>query len=188
MDRRYKHLRVQPSPKLEIFNFIWTGDIFNFQLTGSFRCLVEGRMCSKPSSCITSYENLVRFLPHVGKIRNMRGLVLYDDSIQVVEIVDGDLYVISCSIPFKIDKKMVESLELEKLRDILFMHDLKFVTIELISQAKNELELIKYLLEHLNNLLRMTLLYAPPLPLDVSREITEYEKASFHAEVDFRPI
>lgn len=76
----------------------------------------------------------------------------------------------------------------DELQGIPFMHNLKFVTIELVSQGKNELELIKFLLEHARNLQRLTVLYAPPLPSDVGKEITGYEKASSVAELKFRPI
>ncbi|PON52237.1 FBD domain containing protein [Parasponia andersonii] len=69
-----------------------------------------------------------------------------------------------------------------------FTHNLKFVTIELISQGKNELEMIKYLLKNAEYLQRMTILYAPPLGADVVKEIRGHEKASKAAVVKFHPV
>ncbi|GMN55853.1 hypothetical protein TIFTF001_024969 [Ficus carica] len=212
-------------PKLEIFDFVWTGDIFNFRLTEKFMCVVEGRMCPKPSSRVTAYNNLVHLLHVVDK---PRGLVLYADSIQDLfmrghlpylltdllalhVLLTGSNYNLVPMLEsfFKgtpnlrwlsISRKDTEShstaseeedgriMGHDKLQGIPFMHNLKFVTIELVSRGKNELELIKFLLEHARNLQRLTVLYAPPLPSDVGKEITGYEKVSSVTELKFRPI
>ncbi|KAL5545497.1 hypothetical protein UlMin_005184, partial [Ulmus minor] len=65
-----------------------------------------------------------------------------------------------------------------ELQDLIFIRNLKSVTIELISEGRNELELIKHLLKHATNLQRMTVFYAPSLQSDVIRRISQYEKAS----------
>lgn len=68
------------------------------------------------------------------------------------------------------------------------MQNLKFVTIELISQGKNELEMIKYLLKNAKYLQKMTILYAPPLGSNVIGEIRGHENASDAALLKFHPI
>ena len=68
------------------------------------------------------------------------------------------------------------------------MQNLRFVTIELISQGKIELEMIKYLLKNAKYLQKMIVLYAPPLDLDVIGEIRGHEKASAEVVVEHQPI
>ncbi|PON52233.1 LRR-domain containing protein [Parasponia andersonii] len=68
------------------------------------------------------------------------------------------------------------------------MQNLNFVTIELIHQEKNELEVIKYLFENAKYLKRMNILCAPPLGSDVIGEIRGHKKASANVVVKFHPI
>ncbi|PON81043.1 F-box domain containing protein [Trema orientale] len=70
----------------------------------------------------------------------------------------------------------------------MIMPNLKFVTIELISQGKDEIEMINYLLKNARYLKMMTILYAPPLESDVIGGIRRHEKASYEAVVKFHPI
>ncbi|PON86881.1 F-box domain containing protein [Trema orientale] len=72
--------------------------------------------------------------------------------------------------------------------ETIFMQNLKFVTIELISQGKNELEMIKYLLKNVKYLQMITILYASPLGSDVVGEIRGHERASADVVVNFHPM
>ena len=79
------------------------------------------------------------------------------------------------------------------------MLNLRFVTFELSNPRKKELPvieyllkkelvMIKYLLKNAKYLEKITILHAPPLGLDVIREISGYEKASAEVEVKIHQI
>ena len=71
----------------------------------------------------------------------------------------------------------------------MLFRNLKDVEIDLITQGKNELTLIKYLLDYAKNLQKMTVLYASPLQSNISREIIKYKVASnANAEVNFYQV
>ena len=75
-----------------------------------------------------------------------------------------------------------------ELQDLPFLCNLTFVTIEVISQDNNELELIEILLKNAQNLKKMIVFFSYYLRSDFSREISGYEKASSDAEVDFQML
>ncbi|GMN58964.1 hypothetical protein TIFTF001_028052 [Ficus carica] len=72
-----------------------------------------------------------------------------------------------------------------ELEDIPFLYNLKFATIEVVSEKNNELELIESILKNAQNLKKMTVFSSFDSQLDLIREISGYEKASSDAEVNF---
>lgn len=72
-----------------------------------------------------------------------------------------------------------------KLEDIPFLINLKFVTVEVITQENNELELIEFLLKNAQNLKKMTVFSSYDLQPDFFRNISGCEKASSDAVVNF---
>ena len=72
-----------------------------------------------------------------------------------------------------------------ELEDIPFLYNLKFATIEVVSEKNNELELIESILKNAQNLKKMTVFYSYDSQPDLIREISGYEKASSDAEVNF---
>lgn len=75
-----------------------------------------------------------------------------------------------------------------ELEDTPFLKHLMFVTIEVISQQNDELELIEFLLKNAQNLKKMAIVFSDHLRSDFSREISGFEKASSDAVVSFRMI
>lgn len=104
------------------------------------------------------------------------------------------LYIWKKVLPSHIEATEREDRESTKYCDAqngtTFMQNLKFITVELISdyRGRKNLALTKYLLENAKYLQKMTILYAPPLESDVIGEIRGHEKASADVTVEFQPI
>ncbi|XP_024031097.1 F-box/LRR-repeat protein At3g58900 [Morus notabilis] len=89
------------------------------------------------------------------------------------------------NFPSKEESDCGRSMLCSESENIPFMHNLRFVRIELALRRWNVLELIKYLLKNTKNLQKMTIICDPLSFSDVRREISGYEKASSEAEVEF---
>ncbi|PON81053.1 F-box domain containing protein [Trema orientale] len=154
--------RLQLSvPQLQMF--VWRGNILRLPLTENLASLKSGANIFLASASTLTSRNIVH--------------VFYD------------LRRFNSSILFIKNLRDYESTKYcNGQNGKTLAQNLKFVTIELISQAKNELEMVKYLLKNAEYLQRMTILYAPPLGSDVVGEIRGHEKASKAAVVKFHPM
>ncbi|EXC30864.1 Putative F-box/LRR-repeat protein [Morus notabilis] len=146
------------APKLG--TFVWNGKISEVQLEANFMCLNFAGILVTPSS--STDQNLVHLLRALRKVRDLH--ISYN-----------------CLQESDCGRSMLCS----ESENIPFMHNLRFVRIELALRRWNVLELIKYLLKNTKNLQKMTIICDPLSFSDVRREISGYEKASSEAEVEF---
>ncbi|PON52244.1 LRR-domain containing protein [Parasponia andersonii] len=155
---RRLHLSV---PQLQMF--FWRGNILRLPLTENLASLKSAANIFLASASTLTSRNMVRVF---YDFRHFNSRILFDKNLQDYE-----------------STKYCDGQNGKTLAQ-----NLKFVTIELFSQAKNEFEMIKYLLKNAEYLQRMTILYAPPLGSDVVGEIRGHEKASKAAVVEFHPM
>ncbi|GMN55848.1 hypothetical protein TIFTF001_024968 [Ficus carica] len=182
-----RELRLS-TPKLKIL--YWKGNILNLSVAENMTDLLLSKVFLKPfSGEAYANQNLIHAIRAVS---DSIGLALYNHSVQDLLKLGCPRILFTNLLALRIWIKDTEvgcvTIRSGKLEDIPFLINLKFVTVDVITQENNELELIEFLLKNAQNLKKMTVFSSYDLQPDFIREISGYEKASSDAVVNFMMI